>query len=160
PIRKNGHGNQGCYLARISDALGHLLFAMTRADELTLPTTQFVHEPEPDNEILEDLHRINDDPELQATQRIQLTKARVGQGLFRKRVILLADACKVTGISDRRLLVASHIKAWRDSTNAERINGHNGVLLSPHVDALFDEHLITFEDDGQMHVHLSLPKDI
>ena len=160
PIQKNGHGNQGCYLAGISDALGHLLMALTEADELPLAATRFVREPEPDAEILEDLHRIEDDPSVPVTQRVQLAKARVGQGLFRKRVILLDQACRVTGVTDKRMLVASHIKAWKDSTNAERINGHNGVLLSPHVDALFDDHLITFEDDGRMHVHLSLPEDV
>ena len=74
--------------------------------------------------------------------------------------MLLDHTCRVTGVSDKRLLIASHIKAWKDSNNAERISGYNGVLLSPHVDALFDDHLITFEDDGQMHVHLSLPDDV
>lgn len=160
PIQKNGNGNQGCYLAGISDALGHLLMALTEADELQLSTTLFVAEPEPNAEVLEDLHRIEDDPSVPVTQRIQLAKARVGQGLFRKRVILLDQACRVTGVSDKRVLVASHIKAWKHSTNAERINGHNGILLSPHVDALFDDHLITFEDDGQMHTHFSLPRDV
>lgn len=160
PIQRNGHGNQGCYLAGISDSLGHLLMALTKADELPLSTSHFARESEPDAEILEDLHRIEDDPNVPVTQRIQLAKARVGQGLFRKRVILLDQACRVTGVTDKRVLVASHIKDWKDSTNAERINGHNGILLSPHVDALFDDHLITFEDDGQMQVHLSLPEDV
>jgi len=36
----------------------------------------------------------------------------------------------------------------------------NGILLSPHVDALFDEQLITFENDGRMLVHPSLPLDV
>src|SRR5690606_37116576 len=69
-------------------------------------------------------------------------------------------ACRVTGVDDRRVLIASHIKAWKDSSNAERISGYNGILLSPHIDALFDDHLITFESDGRMHVHMSLPKDV
>lgn len=161
PIQKNGHGNQGCYLAGISDSLGHLLMALTRADELALTTnTGFVQEAEPDAEVLEDLSKIESDAGIPVTQRIQLSKARIGQGLFRKRVILLDQRCRVTGVTDKRVLVASHIKAWKDSTNAERISGHNGILLSPHVDALFDDHLITFEHDGKMHVHLSLPKDV
>lgn len=160
PIQKNGHGNQGCYLAGISDALGHLLVALTEADELPLTHQKLVHEAEPNAEVLEDLHRIEDDKTVPETQRIQLAKARVGQGLFRKRVILLDQTCRVTGVSDKRVLIASHIKAWKDSDNAERISGYNGILLSPHVDALFDDHLITFESDGQMHVHMSLPEDV
>lgn len=158
--KKTGHGNQGCYLAGISDSLGHLLLALTEADELQLSVPRYIHESEPDAEVLEDLHRIEDDPSVPVTQRIQLAKARVGQGLFRKRVTMRDQACRVTGVTDKRLLIASHIKAWKDSTNAERISGYNGVLLSPHVDALFDDHLITFEDNGQMHVHLSLPDDV
>lgn len=160
PIQKNGHGNQGCYLAGISDSLGHLLMALTEADELRLASASFVHEPEPNAEVLEDLHRIEDDKTVSETQRLQLAKARIGQGLFRKRVILLDQTCRVTGVSDKRVLVASHIKAWKDSSNAERITGYNGILLSPHVDALFDDHLITFEGDGKIHVHQSLSVEV
>lgn len=160
PIRPSGHGNQGCYLAGISDALGHLILAMTRADELSLNAANVVREAEPDAAVLEDLQQIEVDPDLQVTQRIQLAKARVGQGLFRKRVILFDQQCRVTGVTDKRLLIASHIKAWKESSNAERIDGHNGILLSPHVDALFDDHLIAFEDDGQMLVHVSLPGEV
>lgn len=161
PIQKNGRGNQGCYLAGISDALGHLLTALTEADSLPLSTSGFfVQEAEPDSEVLEDLHLIEDDETVPVTHRLQLAKARVGQGLFRKRVILLDQVCRVTGVSDKRVLIASHIKAWKLSNNAERISGYNGVLLSPHVDALFDDHLITFENNGKMHVHESLPPDV
>lgn len=161
PIQQSGHGNQGCYLAGISDSLGHLLMALTQADELALAAPKYsLQEAEPGAEVLEDLHRIESDQTVPETQRIQLAKARVGQGLFRKRVILLDQACRVTGVSDKRVLVASHIKAWKDSSNAERISGYNGILLSPHVDALFDDHLITFQSDGKMDVHPSLSSEV
>ncbi|WP_449429673.1 HNH endonuclease [Rhodanobacter umsongensis] len=58
------------------------------------------------------------------------------------------------------MLIASHIKPWREASNAERLSGCNGLLLSPHVDALFDEQFITFDDDGRMHVHPSLSRDV
>lgn len=74
--------------------------------------------------------------------------------------MLLDPHCRVTGVSDPRLLIASHIKPWRDANNAERISGYNGIMLSPHVDALFDERLISFEDDGKVLVHHSLPGDV
>ncbi len=157
--KKNGHGNQGCYLAGISDSLGLLLLELTEATQS--PTTlPMVGEPEYGPELLEDLHQIEFDLSIPETQRLQLAKARIGQGLFRKRVILIDSACRVTGVTDMRVLVASHIKPWRSSNNAERINGYNGILLSPHVDALFDDHLITFEDNGRMHVHESLSRDV
>lgn len=159
PIRQNGHGNQGCYLAGISDSLGLLLLELLGATKL-LPPAYRISAPEHQGEILEDLRDIGSNSEIPETHRLQLSKARIGQGLFRKRVMLLDAACRVTGVTDPRVLVASHIKPWRTSSNCERLNGFNGVLLSPHVDALFDDHLVTFEDDGRMHVHPSLSPDV
>ena len=160
PIRKaNGNGNQGCYLAAISDALGHVLLALLK---IHLPP-QLQHrlsEPTPAPMLLEDLQRIEHDPNVPETQRLHLAKARVGQGLYRKRVMLLESACRVTGVGDSRVLIASHIKPWRTSSNIERLNGHNGILLSPHVDALFDDHLMTFEDNGRMRFHRSLSPEV
>lgn len=162
PLQRNGNGNQGCYLAGISDALGQLLMTLLGAGgirEIDAPPPYTV-QPSPGAAVLDDIRRIETDLSVPETQRLQLAKARVGQGLFRKQVLLLDGACRVTGVTDARVLVASHIKPWRDATNAERISGYNGMLLSPHVDALFDEQLITFEDDGTMHVHPSLPRDV
>ena len=162
PIQQNGHGNQGCYLAGISDALGNLVLALTGADHVadydTAPAIDADENTRPD--VLEDIHHIEDDDSLTVTQRLQLAKARVGQGLFRKRVIVLDGACRVTGVTDTRVLIASHIKPWREADNADRLNGNNGILLSPHVDALFDEELLSFEDDGQILVHPSLSPDV
>jgi putative restriction endonuclease len=47
-------------------------------------------------------------------------------------------------------LVASHCKPWRDSSNEERINGENGLLLTPTIDHLFDRGFIGFEDNGTL----------
>ncbi|WP_347261969.1 HNH endonuclease signature motif containing protein [Rudaea sp.] len=162
PIQPNGNGNQGIYLAAISDVLGLLLIGLLGAHVIREldEAAEYVAERFPNAEVLADIHGIESDTSLLETQRVQLAKARIGQGLFRKRVVLLDGECRVTGVTDQRVLIASHIKPWRTSTNAERLNGHNGILLSPHVDALFDEHLITFENDGQMHVHSSLPRDV
>lgn len=162
PIQTNGNGNQSCYLAGISDALGHLLLALVGVEAFPEFAEQPMHvyEPEHDAEALDDIHSIEGDSSIPETQRLQLAKARIGQGLFRKRVMLLDPRCRVTGVDDPRLLIASHIKPWRDASNSDRINGFNGIMLSPHVDALFDERLIAFEDDGRMLVHPSLPGDI
>ncbi len=45
---------------------------------------------------------------------------------------------------------ASHIKPWRDATDVERLNGSNGLLLSPHIDHLFDEGYITFSSNQEL----------
>ncbi|GAA5082842.1 HNH endonuclease [Lysobacter panacisoli] len=161
PIQPNGDGNQGCYLAAISDALGNLLLGMLGVESPEAFTAKhFIKEPEIGSEVLHDLHAIEGDTSLSETQRLQLSKARIGQGLFRKRVMLVDPHCRVTGVTAPHLLIASHIKPWRYSTNAERIDGFNGIMLSPHVDALFDDHLISFEDEGRMLLHPSLPADV
>jgi len=47
------------------------------------------------------------------------------------------------------LLRASHIKPWRlCATAAERLDGMNGLLLTPDADHLFDRGFITFGEDG------------
>jgi len=161
PIRPNGHGNQGCYLASISDALGLLLLALLGVDaQPVFTSSHVVNDVNHDAELLEDLQQIDHAYNLPETQRLQLAKARIGQGLFRNLVMLDDPRCRVTGVEDTRLLIASHIKPWRGSTNEERISRHNGIMLSPHVDALFDKHLLTFEDDGRIRIHSSLPKDV
>lgn len=161
PIQANGNGNQGCYLAGISDALGHVLFALLGVEAQPAFTAPIlVHDSEHRVAVLDDIHEIEGNFAIPETQRLQLAKARIGQGLFRKRVMLVNSHCRVTGVEDSRLLIASHIKPWRDASNADRINGYNGIMLSPHIDALFDERLISFEDTGKMLVHPSLPEDV
>lgn len=162
PIQRNGHGNQGCYLAAISDVLGYLLLDLTHADWFGTSDRSRMYEElqAPSPEVLDDIHAVEANEALNVTQRLQLAKARIGQGLFRKRVLLFDEACRVTGVTDARVLVASHIKPWREADNSDRLNGNNGILLSPHVDALFDEQLISFEDDGHLLVHPSLSPDV
>jgi len=59
--------------------------------------------------------------------------------------------CPLTGVAERRLLRASHIKPWADcDTDAERLDVRNGFLLAAHLDAAFDTGLISFADDGTM----------
>ncbi|MCX7131060.1 HNH endonuclease [Aeromonas sp.] len=84
------------------------------------------------------------------TQKEQLIKARRGQGLFRCRLEQLEPACRVTGVTNKALLIASHIKPWCECDNAERLDGNNGLLLSPHIDKLFDRGWITFTDSGDL----------
>ncbi|EPC3544776.1 HNH endonuclease [Aeromonas hydrophila] len=57
----------------------------------------------------------------------------------------------VTGVTNKALLIASHIKPWsKCEDNAERLDGNNGLLLSPHIDKLFDQGWITFTDAGDL----------
>lgn len=106
-------------------------------------------------EIIELLERsaetdIEKNPDISETKKQQLIKARVGQGLFRGRLISYWGKCCLTGCDIHEILRASHIKPWRESNNAERLDVFNGLLLSPNMDALFDKGLISFEDSGDI----------
>jgi hypothetical protein len=91
---------------------------------------------------------ITEDTSLQETERIAIVKARIGQGIFKDRVSLIESKCRVTGVVNPAHLIASHCKPWRDSTNQERLNGENGLLLTPSIDHLFDRGFIGFENNG------------
>ena len=85
------------------------------------------------------------------TERKGLVTSRVGQGAYRKRIIHRWEyKCAVTGFDKLNVLIASHIVPWADSSDNERLDVYNGILLSPTYDALFDKHLITFENSGKI----------
>ena len=88
--------------------------------------------------------------DLAATEVEKLRRERIGQNIFRKALMTYwGGACAVTGATNERLLRASHVIPWADcTTNAERLNVHNGILLAAHIDAAFDAGLISFQDDG------------
>lgn len=86
-----------------------------------------------------------------ATQRQALIQARIGQGRFRADVTQLwgkGEICALTGISLPELLIASHIKPWRESNDEERLDPANGLLLAVHADKLFDRYLLSFAVQG------------
>lgn len=85
------------------------------------------------------------------TDKEALVNARVGQGVFRAAVLLLWNGrCSVTGSTTLDAIRASHIKPWRDSTDAERLDPFNGIPLVANLDALFDAGLISFDGSGQL----------
>ena len=87
-----------------------------------------------------------------STEAERLVVERVGQDLFRGGLLDYWDGtCAVTGLAVPELLRASHIKPWAAcATDAERLDVFNGLLLAPHLDAVFDRGLITVEDDGSV----------
>ena len=58
--------------------------------------------------------------------------------------------CRITHVDNPVHLIASHCKPWRDATNKERLDGENGLLLTPSIDHLFDRGFIGFEDSGTL----------
>ena len=96
------------------------------------------------------ISEIRNDEKIPQTDRDAVVIARRGQGLFKQRVMALERACRITGVSKEEHLRASHCKPWRDATNAERLDGENGLLLTPTIDHLFDQGFIGFEGNGDV----------
>jgi len=79
------------------------------------------------------------------TETVVSVRARRGQQFFRQTVLnSYGIRCCISGINVPRLLVASHIKPWRDFPN-ERLDARNGLCLSSLHDAAFDAGLITLD---------------
>ena len=105
-----------------------------------------------ENDIESDIDSILDDPTINETDKISLVKCRIGQGTFRQKLIGYWGACSATKFKDTNLLIASHIKPWKASTNAEHLDVFNGLLLTPNLDKAFDSGLVTFDDDGKIKI--------
>lgn len=94
---------------------------------------------------------------LSTTEKDSVVKSRVGQGYFRDLLIeKYSCKCVLCNITTRSMLYASHIKAWKDSSNTEKLDVENGLLLCAHHDGLFDKHLITFDASGNPLVSTTL----
>lgn len=99
--------------------------------------------------------------DLSATASMQLVEVRSKQSLFKRRLLTVEKQCRLTGIADLRFLRASHIKPWSKCANGdERVDGSNGLLLSPHADFLFDRGWITFEGNGSLVTSNQLPCEV
>jgi len=84
-------------------------------------------------------------------ERDIIAKYRLNQGKFRKLLLNYWDGtCAVTGLGEERLLLASHILPWSKSTNNQKGDPYNGLLLSVVWDSLFDKGLISFDDEGKV----------
>jgi hypothetical protein len=103
----------------------------------------------PDAPLREFELRIADLP--RTTEAERLAVQRIGQDIFRTRLMdYWQSRCPLTGISDPALLRASHIIPWAEcESDAERLDIHNGLLLSALWDAAFDRALVTFNNDGK-----------
>lgn len=96
-------------------------------------------------------HAILQDTTIDTTEKLSLVNARRGQGKFKANVLLLMNSCPFTNISDTSLLIASHIKPWAlCHNNYERVDGANGLALTPTYDKLFDSGYISFSNAGEL----------
>ncbi|KQZ26497.1 hypothetical protein ASD50_03565 [Mesorhizobium sp. Root552] len=147
PLQDSGRGNQGVYLAALPVELGRLLLKLCDSENSIAmdETTEIATEQRTD---------------IPPTTKMQIIQARRGQGIFRDRLVHIEKCCRVTGLTALDFLVASHMKPWARSTDLEKLDGHNGLLLAPHIDRLFDRGFISFEDDGTLLVSPRLPQEV
>lgn len=94
--------------------------------------------------------KILSDTSMTITEKEAIVKSRVGQGLFREKLLYKYGRCIITGLDIPQTLIASHIKPWAVSTNDERIDENNGLILSATYDRLFDNGLISFTNKGKI----------
>jgi hypothetical protein len=154
PLQPNGNGLQSVYLAEISTGFAQVLMGLIgqEAAPLQLASLAVVPAVTDDIEFWERKieETVTNDSSVRETDRIAIVHARLGQGLFKDRVRKIETRCRITGVENPAHLIASHCKPWRDSNNEERLNGENGLLLTPSIDHLFDRGFIGFEGSGRL----------
>ena len=156
PLNRSGNGIQAYFFPVGVGLLADLVRILDGQFETALKILlEEKEEPEfspisDDPGAFEEETKIQQRLDIGATQRTQLVIARRGQGIFRTNVRLVEKSCRVTGLAEARHLVASHIKPWPVSSDLEKLDGYNGLLLSPHIDHLFDKGFISFTDGGTL----------
>jgi putative restriction endonuclease len=148
PLLPSGNGSQSVYLAEVPELMANALIGVIGAQvyfDALAALTGFPSTPDVEGDAEADAVA-----DLGPTFKDQVIKARRGQGVFRANVMLVEEGCRVTHVTDRKHLRASHIKPWRDANDSERLSGENGLLLSPHIDHLFDKGYISFSNTQQL----------
>ena len=90
-------------------------------------------------------------PVAQSTEVLRMVRQRLGQQAYRQAMLdYWGGACAVTGLALAPVLRASHAKPWAVcDSDAERLDVFNGLLLAAHLDALFDQFLLSFDEHGR-----------
>lgn len=110
-------------------------------------------------EIENKISEIKSSTKITVTEKLNLTLSRIGQGKFRNELINYWSGCSITKFDKVNLLVASHIKPWRESNNFERLDVYNGLLLLPNYDKLFDKGYINFDEHGKIKISKYINED-
>lgn len=143
------------YLGKYVVGIGANRDLATQAAEFVVNIIQSV---EPIEEA--DVKELRDDKKLDLTTRQALIAARRGQGQFRRDLERIWNGCcSVTSCDVKEVLRASHIKPWKLANNKERLDPHNGLLLSATLDALFDRGLISFDRGGSILISSELSSE-
>ena len=137
PLSQHGRGSQSVYLTAVPPPMAKALAGLigSAAQNAIDVGTSFAQDVGISDRPAQSIAQweehlrssIEQDAAIPETTREQLVLARRGQGRFRDSVSRIETHCRVTGVNRPEHLVASHCKPWRDSDNAERLDGENGV---------------------------------
>lgn len=155
PLRASGDVNAAIYLAAMPRKLATAVRRLV-GDEIDVLVEQIIQRA--GAHFLDDVAEaaLLQRTDLQPDVKHDLLQARRGQGVYRANLESVETACRLTGLLDRRHLRATHIKPWRKANDAEKLDGCNGLLLSPHLEHLFCRGYISFSDAGELLVSRNL----
>lgn len=159
PLQSSGRGNQSVYLTPVPERLATALLGVIGFEARELIQGNYLNDQSALELAMPDILRwenyiaekITEDQDVPETEREALVMARRGQGKFKRNVYQHEVRCRITGVDRIEHLIASHCKPWRDcESNEERLDGENGLLLTPSIDHLFDRGFISFEGNGRL----------
>ncbi|OAH52919.1 MULTISPECIES: HNH endonuclease [Bacillaceae] len=155
PFQQDGNGNQG-YLYPCNEELAIKLLELI--SDLNIYEVE-VEQLELAMGTVRRTERNTIVPIIAETEAEAKAKIRLGQQKFKRELLPLWDhKCALCGIELPALLRASHSKPWKDSTDVERVDPFNGVLLCCNHDALYDKGYIAFDGQGRLHISSQIPE--
>ncbi|WP_155767499.1 HNH endonuclease [Sporosarcina ureilytica] len=156
PFQLNGHGNQG-YLYPCNEKLSvKLLGIIADANITEVEDEQLEFAMSPVVPVERDMLL----PLLHTAESRMRTKIRKSQQSFCKDLMLLwAYQCVLCGIDLPELLKAVRSKPWKDSSDVERVDPYNGLLLCANHAALYENGLIAFDGQGRLHISSQLSEE-
>lgn len=123
-----------------------VVYSCLKNKKLSEETKQFLIE-----KALSEMFNIDNQKDIE-TVKEAIVKIRINQSKFRRDLLKSSkNSCIFTNINKPDfLLIAGHIRPWGKSTNKQRLDINNGILLTPTFDQLFDKFLISFDEDGKV----------
>ena len=158
PLKQDGSG-QEAYLSEINLDILTIILKHSDTELNDIINTTSILSISSAQRLL--INQIQQNTKIDSTEKEQLIKARVGQGRFKSNLTDFENECRFTKVNDIDLLIASHIKPWsKCNTNEERLDGNNGLLLTPTFDRLFDKGLLSFLENGDVILSKDLSNDV
>lgn len=143
------------FIERKYNQLGHLMNLLSRLDDLRVHDGSLYFKTDADRLFGDDSEAKKNvrDPYLQRVYKTELEDESLsfygGEN----------PKCMLEGIA-HPVLIASHIKPYKDSKENEAFDVNNGLLLSKNTDSLFDLGYITFNNDGTIVPARVLSQDV